>query len=524
MKKSAIAVSVIVLVAAGVVLPAGYFGQVAENTLRSNVANMPYGLQMDVVEYQRGWFSSAARLEWQPLGNLSMSAMPAEDLFRDASGTNPMDVLAGFVSGPLAIDLEIAHGPVYFAVGPGVGLFNARGRIDLEGEATETDAEPDEGPGNHINVYVSSLSGETVSSRLEFGNLDWYLGSVTMKLAGGQMTGEWTGPSAFQLQYAALEKMEVHSGMGGEGLLASLADLETRTEYPQGLQRGVLLAPSESNSTIGQLDITGLDGNTVVRMTGLNSLDTISLGEDGLYRVASEVEIQSLEIMGREFSPAELNQEVGGLSQAATSKLVAALSAGVFEAPAEPQSSDSEPWAPSEAPPAGAFPGALPELTAEFRDALRAMLTDGPYADTGVVALYQGEQPLKLDMRQAFYPDRAPDGADLASLPAILSSLEYFLDIEVPKAAAEEMFGEGLVQMGLGQRLLEQTGTAYSLSLALEDGMLELNGQPLPLQLPTADTPPPQATEPSPFEGAPVFPLGEDEPNPFNQVPPPPPD
>ncbi|MDE0679282.1 MAG: DUF945 family protein [Gammaproteobacteria bacterium] len=532
MKKSVIAVSVILLVAAGVVLPAGYFGQVAENTLRSRMANMPYGLQIEVVEYQRGWFSSTARLEWQPPGDVGMSAMPAEGLFEDASGTGPMAVLAGFVSGALAIDLEIAHGPVYFAVSPGVGLFNARGRIGLEGEATEAEAETGADSGNYIDVHLSSFSGETVSSRLEFGNLDWRLGPVAMKLAGGQMTGEWTGPSAFQLQYAALDKMEVHSAMEGEGLLVALADLETRTEYPQGLERGAILAPSESNSTIGEFDIAGDDGNTVVRMAGLNSLDTVSLGEDGLYRVVSEVEIQSLDVMGREFAPVELNQEVGSLSQTATSKLVTALSAGVFETPegtgatAAPQSSDGELQAPAEAPPAGALPGALPELTADFRDALRAMLTHGPYADTSVVALYQGEQSLKLDMRQAFYPDRAPDGVDLASLPAMMSSLEYILDIEVPKAAADALLGGGLVQMGLAQGLLERTNNdnAYSLSLALKNGMLELNGQVLPLQLPAADAPPSQEAEGSPFEESPSFPLEEDEPNPFNQAPPPPPD
>ena len=72
MKKSVIAIAVLVLVAAGIVLPAGYFGQVTETTLRERMANMPYGFQMELTDYRRGWFSSTARLEWDPLGGLPM--------------------------------------------------------------------------------------------------------------------------------------------------------------------------------------------------------------------------------------------------------------------------------------------------------------------------------------------------------------------------------------------------------------------------------------------------------------------
>lgn len=516
MKKSVMAISAVLLVGAGVVLPAGYFGQVAERTLKSRVTNMPYGLQMEIVEYRRGWFSSAARLEWQPPENLASPAMPGQDALGDAFGTELSAVLAAFDSGPIAIDLEIAHGPVFFAVGPGVGLFNARGRIDLGAEAMEAETDPDESGGNFIDAYVSSLSGGTVSNRLEFRTLEWRVGPVFVNLAGGRLAGKWTGPNAFQLQDATLEKIDMHTGMADAGIRISMTDIESRTEYPQGLASGAVLAPSESNTSIAQVHVEGAGGNTLMRMTGLNSLGSSSVGEDGLYRIDGRLEIESLEVMEREFGAVELNQDAGGFSEAAVLKLMDALSAGVFEAPPDdPQSLENAPPEQSTPPPGGML-AALPSLTAEMKEAIRAMVADGPYADISTVVMYQGEHALRLDTHQAFFPDRVPAGVDMASLPAIVSSLEYTLDIEVSRGAAEDLFGPDLLQGELTQMLLEANETAYSLSVALRNGKLELNGQTLPLSLPTAT--------PSPFEGAPSFPLGEDEPNPFDQAPPPPAD
>lgn len=524
MKKSVIAVLAVLLVAAGAVLPAGYFGQVAEKILRSRVANMPYGLQMEVVDYQRGWFSSAARLEWQPPENLTIPPTAGQDPFGGASAAGISTVLAAFDSGPVAIDLEIAHGPVFFAVGPGVGLFNARGRIDLGPAAMEAESDPDEGGGNYIDAYMSSFSGGTVSNRLEFRTLAWRFGPVFVNLAGGRMDGEWTGPNAFQLQHAVLEKVDVHTGMADAFVRVSFTDIESRTEYPQGLAGGAILAPSESNASIAEVHLEGAGGNTLMRMTGMSSLGSSSVGEDGRYRIGGRMEIESLEVMEREFGPVEQNQAAGGFSEAALLKLVDALGAGVFDAPPDDPQSLEEPPPEQSAPPAGAILAALPSLTAEMKEAIRAILADGPYADISTVVMYQGEHALKMDTHQAFYPDRVPAGADMATLPAFVSSFEYTLDVEVPKVAAEDLFGPDLLQGEPARMLLEDDGTAYSLSVALRNGTLELNGVTLPLSLPGAPPSPPGEDEFSPFAEAPVFPLGEDEPNPFDQAPPPPPD
>lgn len=507
MKKGVMVISASILVVAGVVLPAGYFGQVAEQTLKTRMANMPYGMQMEVVEYQRGWFSSTTRIEWQPPGNPAIPPLPGQGPFGGASATDLSAVLVALDSGPIAIDLEIAHGPVFFAVGPGVGLFNARGRIDLGGGATEDETESVESGGNYADVYVSSFSGGKVSGRLEFGSLDWYLGPLFVNLTGGRMFGEWAGRNAFQLQHAALQTMDLTTGTGDAGVRISLTDIESRTEYPQGLETGAILAPVESNASIGEVQVAGSGGNSLMRMTGLSALSSTGVDADGRYSFANRFEIESLEVLEREFAPVELNQESGGLNEAAMLKLMAAVSAGIFEAPTDPQAPGEQPAT----PPGGALAAALPPLTAEMKEAVRAVLADGPYGDFSTVAVYQGEHALKLDVYQAFDPGLVPAGADLASLPGFLSGAEYALDIEVPTVAAEELFGQDLLQTGLSQGLLEQNETAYSVSVALRNGTIELNGRMLPLSLPTASDSPFNEDAPSRF--------GEDdEPSPFDQA------
>ena len=520
MNKSVAAIAVLVLAAAGIVLPAGYFGQVAETTLKTRMANMPYGLQMEVVEYQRGWFSSTARLEWQPPGNLAIPPVPGQGVLEAPSATGPSTVYVAFHSGPVAIDLEIAHGPVFFAVSPGVGLFNARGRIGPGGGVREAATESGESGGNFMDVHVSSFSGGTVSNRLEFETLEWYFGPVFVTLAGGRMAGEWTGPNAFQLQRATLEKMDVHTGIAEAGIRISFTDIEIRAEYPQGLESGAILAPLESDSSIGEAHFSGSGGNTLMRMTGLSALNRAGVDADGLYHVANQLEIESLQVLEREFAPVELNQESGGFGEAAMLKLMAAVSAGIFEAPPAPQLPGEQPPEQPATPPGGALAAALPPLTAEMKEAIRAILADGPYGDVSTVALYQGEHALKLDVHQAFDPDLVPAGADMASLPGFLSAAEYALDIEVPVVAAEDLFGQGLLQTGLAQGLLKENETTYSLSLALRNGTIELNGRTLPLSLPTAQESPFNEDAPARFaEDAPSR-FADDEPSPFDQVPP----
>ena len=480
MNRKVIAVVAVLLVAAAVVLPAGYFGQVAETTMKNRMANMPYGFQMELVDYQRGWFSSTARLEWQPLGGLPMPGMLPQGPLTGGSAIDFPPALEILGSEPIRIDLEIAHGPVYFAVGPGVGLFHARGRVDL-GDGTSS-AEPD-APDSYMDLYVSSFSGGTVNNRLEVPNLEWGLGPLTLNLAGALVEGEWTGPGSFQLQRVVLEEMDMNIGLAGAGVSVSMSDVDSRTEYPQGLESGAILAASESTSTFGEVLVESSEGNTVIRMTGLSSVDVTSREENGTYRADSDATIESLEFMEREFAPIEIQQVSGGLGEAALLQLLAALNGGVFETPAPPQMPENDTQAPSMTPPAGPAIVQMPQLTPEMKEAVLAMFADSPYTEISAVLTYMGEHTIELRLRQAIDGERVAATADMMNLLGMLSVLDYAVDFEIPIAAAEDLFGQGIVQMGLMQGLLQQTETAYSLSVALQDGILTINGRPMPIPM-----------------------------------------
>jgi len=486
MKKSVIAIAVLVLVAAGLVLPAGYFGQVTETTLRERMANMPYGFQMELTDYRRGWFSSTARLEWDPLGGLPMPGMGPQGAL---PGADPMDLPAGvemLVSGPIAIDIEIAHGPVFFAVGPGAGLFHARGRVDLGAAASAGDEDSADG---HLELYVSSFSGATVDNRLEVADAEWDLGTMALKLEGALLEGEWTGPESFQLQRAALGNMNMSVGVAETGLRFAMSDLESSTEFPQGLESGAILAPSQSISSVGEIRVEQSDGNAVLRMTGMKSEESASPEEGGTYRVDSDITIKSLEVMNREFAPIEIRQTAGGFSEDSLLQLLTALGDGIFDASAAPQAPEDGPQDPSATPPAGPPAAATPPLSRDMQEAIVAMLADGPYTDMNAVLTYKGEHTLRLDLSYAFSREFAPTTLEQVNLLGILSGLEYTMDAEIPIAAAEELFGQGIIQLGLMQGLLQPTETTYTVSLALANGTLSVNGRLLPIQLPPTAVP-----------------------------------
>ena len=87
----------------------------------------------------------------------------------------------------------------------------------------------------------------------------------------------------------------------------------------------------------------------------------------------------------------------------------------------------------------------------------------------------------------------------MGNLLALLAGAEYSLDFEMPVAAAEDLLGQGILQMALMQGLFQQTETNYRMSVALKDGVLKLNGMPVPLPLPgTAPAAPPNAPPPVP--------------------------
>ena len=473
MKKSLIAVG---LLAAAIVFPAGYFGQVAEGTLKDRLANMPNGFRMEVTDYRRGWFSSKARLEWRPLHGLPFP------------GAIPPDMP---LPGLIAVDLEIAHGPVYFAVGPGVGLFHARGRVALGAEASADTIYSPDSPASDLVVYLSSFSGRTVHNRIEARSLRADLGAVSLELEGFLAEGEWAGPNAFQLQNAALENMEMTFGVAAESARVTIAELQGQIEYPRGFESGAILVDSESVYSIGEIRVEMADSNTVMRMAGLKSLGTSTLSDEGLFGVEGSASIEALDFMGREFGPIRLTQRAGGFSEDVLLQLADALSgampeavpAGAPEGPAQAEEESDRP--------------ALPQPTPELLDAFRSLLAGSPYAELDVVLTYAGEHTVALTLQLAFDGEQFPGTADGLNSASFLAGADCFLHFEIPVAAAEELLGQALLGPGLALGLLQQTDEDYVLVMSLREGAFELNGRamPLPVQSPA----PVIATEPAPL-------------------------
>ncbi|MCY4477153.1 MAG: DUF945 family protein [Gammaproteobacteria bacterium] len=492
MKKSVIAIAVPVVAAALIVLPAGYFGQVTETTLKNRMANMPYGFQMELKDYRRGWFSSTARLEWEPLGGLLMPGLGPRSPLPDAALTDLPSAIDMLVSGPIAMEIEIAHGPVFFAVEPGAGLFHARGRVDLGNRATDGEEDPAD---NYMEFYVSSFSGATVDNRLVIPAAEAEFGPMAVNLAGALLEGEWTGPESFQLQHVALDTMEMSIGVAGTGVRIAISDLESSTEFPQGLEGGAILAPSQATSFLGEILVESSEGDTVFRMTGLSSEDATSPEEDGTYRADSDATIESLEVLGREFAPIEIRQTVGGLSEESLLKLLSALSGGIVEPPAAPQEPEENPQGPSATPPSLQVAAGMSQFSRDMQEAILAMLADGPYAEISAGLTYQGEHELRSDLHYAFDSELAPATVEELSLLGVLSGLEFTMDAEIAIPAAEELFGQGIIQLGLMQGLFQPTETTYTVSVALGNGVLSINGRlvPIPLGPPAAPgaVPPP---------------------------------
>ena len=472
MKKSLIAVG---LLAAAIVLPAGYFGQLAEGTLKDRLANMPNGFRLEVTDYRRGWFSSRALLEWRPLHGLPFP------------GAIPPDMP---LPGLIAVDLEIAHGPVYFAVGPGVGLFNARGRVALGAEASADTIYSPGNPANGLVVYLSSFSGRTVHNRIEARSLRADLGAVFLELEGFLVEGQWTGPNAFQLQTAVLEYMEMTFGAAEESTRITVAELQRQTDYPQGFKSGAILVEAESVYSIGEIRVEMADGNTVMRMAGLESLGTTSLSEDGLFGVEGSASLEALDFMGREFGPIRLTQRAGGFSEDVLLQLADALGGVMPDAAA-----NGAPEGPAQAEEEGDRP-ALPQPTPEMLEAVRLLLADSPYFELDLVLTYAGEHMLALTLQLAFDGEQVPGAADGLNGASLMAGADLFLHFEIPVAAAEELLGQALLGPGLALGLLQQTDEDYVLVMSLREGAFELNGRvmPLPIQSPA----PVIATEPAP--------------------------
>lgn len=494
MKKPVIAIAVLVLVAAGIVLPANYFGQVAETTLRERLANMPYGYQMQVVGYERGWFSSTATLEWQPFGGMfqGMGAFPPGGLPVGAMGE--LEEVASLPDLSLfRIDIEVAHGPVFFAVAPGVGLFTARGSVGMNVLAEAAGADPSwEEDVTLLEFEASSFSGATVHNRLFIPGLEESFGPLSLNLGEVRLDGEWSGPGSFQLQRASLADLSASVGEP-EAFLVRMTGFDARTEYPDGIEDGALLAPAVTTSSLGELLAGRSDDDVLFRMSGLTAEDTFSLDENGLYGGESVAALESLEVAGRAFSAVAINQRIGGLSEQALLDYLAAAVQAPFPLPPEPQdpgagTDESVPVEPVpgadesiRVEPVPQAPSMGPQLPPELAAAVLAMFKNGIYYGLDAVLTYEREHKVTFGFEMGYDAEKAPLFDALGLVPALLAGLELSMEFSVPVVAAGEILGQSTVQMARMQGLLQEQDGVLQASIGMKQGMLTLNGMPVPL-------------------------------------------
>lgn len=488
MKKLRVAVLVLLIVTAAVVLPAGYFGEEAERTLRDRLANMPSGFAMEVVEYERGWFSSTARIEWAPLGGRLPGSvvLPSGATAATVVGDVPLAWLAEF--GPVAIDLEIAHGPVFFSVAPGAGLFLARGRVALGDPAPDAKSESDGVEEAQIEFQLSSFSGAKVSSRLDSPGFAQDFGPVDLSIDALQVEGEWSGASAFQLQRASLGGMSVSLGKP-DGVRMALTDFSSRTVYSEGVEGGALLAPASASVYLEEFLVAGSDDDIMLFVGGVDSEIIVSREESGLYRRESDTSIESMELMGREFSPVEIRQVYGRLSDSALRDFFSAVNSMRLEPPPREQVEGDTAAETPGGQPVPQSSGAVSALSPELARAIVGLLASGPFYDLDAGLTYKEQHGLEFGLGLGYEGEKAPLIESLGLAPALLDGIEIAVDFSVPAAIAGELLGENVFQLARLQGLLRESGENFSLSVSMSQGTLTVNGTPMPLPLPGSAPP-----------------------------------
>ena len=370
------------------------------------------------------------------------------------------------------MDIEITHGPILFVEGAGFGMFHARGQVDLPTADTHGPGGAEVSEPHYALLNVRFFTRGKVDSRLEVPLLVRETLGAVLRLDDLLLDTNWSGASAVENLYLAVKRFELHRNAPGPGLSVALSQLRIDMEFPQGMASGALLPPVTTNTSLGELVFSITHDNPELRMTGLTARESTTREADGALSGQSDTIMKSLSILGREFAPMVLQAEFGGLDEAGLTEFLAAASASAERPPA----SNSDARA---TPPTAASPGR--EAT---NRALYGLLAGNPFFDLKVDAKFRGKDEVKLDMRLGIDGTRAPAGNALenAGYPLdLLAGLECSLSLSFPVAAANELLSADLVPMLMLQGVLKQDESTYLVRADIRDGMLILNGQPIPL-------------------------------------------
>jgi uncharacterized protein YdgA (DUF945 family) len=462
---AAAAVLVIVLLALPRVV-----GSMTEARVRERVAAIDASgsVSAEVKSFERGWFTSTARIE--------LTLVPGAPFAANAAAANPL-----LGTAPLPIAIVFAHGPiavldgVHFGwsklvarldpQGPGVAeleqtlgvpyVFEFRGRTSYRGDMTfDADAPPFQLP---IDEALLAFSGATLDG----------------SFARGQLAAR-----------ARLDSVELTSPTGTftvETLSASAAN-ELRSRY---------VLPGTAGFSIGRVVVGDAFGGAmpIFEANDLRVVSDTTLDAAGaLLDMRIDYALGSARIAESELAAAALGIALRNVDVAALEAYAAAVD--------------------------GAGAGALgpADVLAALGPQLERALRVGPSLTLDPIRFRFDDEPFEGRIALAANPAHMPPAGPLAvdNPLLLLGLLETDADVRLSKALAQkiatlvarqQLGGDGELpeeqleymaeaQSGLmltllvGQGVLVEDGDGYRSSLELTDGALTLNGNPLPFGLP----------------------------------------
>ena len=458
----AAALLVIVLLA----LPAAV-GSITEARVRERVEAIDASpsAAAEVTSFDRGWFRSTARIRLEA-ENVAQLA--------DVAGT-PLGVI-----NRLPIVVEFAHGPIAVLDGVSFGWYRMVARPDVDeprvAELTQTLAVPYlfEFRGN--GPYAGGLRFDADAPPFELP-----VEEASMLFSGGTLAGTFDGRRLRgDAQVGSLDFTSPTGTLTVRGLQASL-DNELRSEY---------VMPGEASFSVASISV----GSEVQGAAPMFETSNLKIDSDVDIDAAGELiamrlnyGVDSVRLEGNELTAGSMVVTVRNLDVAAVEAYGAAAS-GAAAAGADPTT-----------------------LAASLGPHLERALKAGPSLTLDPFRFRYDGEPFEGRIEVTTNPARLPPaGAVSLDNPLLLlGAVNTKADVRVSKPLADELAKLGarmqlsadptispdqleylaeaqsglMLTMLVGQGVLIEDGDAYRAAFELADGVMTLNGNPLPFGL-----------------------------------------
>lgn len=462
------AAAALVAIAAG--LPP-VVGALTESQVRERIAALDANpmLTASLLAYERGWFSSTAKLELG-LAPEQAAAVAANDRVRSAE---PVRV---------TVAVALAHGPIALGEGVHFGWSRFVARLDPDDERNRTLAEELGVP--HLFEFRGRTSyAGTVAFDADMPPIDVSEPDREIAFSGASLEGSLAGRNlAWALEAESLRVAEPSGRLVAHGI-TSRGDLEIRSH--------ALAVGSAALGVMG-LQATAPFGAPLLELTALTVEASTAIDASGeLLAGTVTYVIGELKAGETQLADATLGIQMANVDVAAIEAYQEALRRSVTANPTDPAA----------------------ELQTQLEPAVKHALTRSPSLSLEPIRLRWRGEPfegsLSLDVNGAALPPAAR--FDLTDPFTLLDAVGARAEATLSKALAQDlateiiraqlaMMGGGMnpaqaeymaeAQAGLmlvtlsSQGYLTDDGSSYSTELRFADGLLTINGNPLPLPIP----------------------------------------